>query len=176
MKYISLILIILLASCSLPKDLRRLKRGSKKLQKLTLKYPELKNDRTIYDTVEVISVEYVYKTLIETDTTIIYTDSGTIITIHPQEHFEYEKDGVKVSLDWINGEYEFTIESKADTIFIPIETVVEVITPAKIVKAPLSWWQKLRMDLGVAFLIILVLLILIIILKIMGKISFPFLR
>ena len=176
MKYISIILILLLASCSLPKDLRHLKRGSKKLQKLVIKYPELKRDTIIRDTIPVYIVEYIHDTIFTLETDTVYDDSLIRIYIRPPQHFEYEKEGVKVSLDRVGNQYKLTVESVADTIYVPFETKIEVIQPAKIVEKPLSWWQKLRMDLGLAFLVIILLLILVIILKITGKITIPFLR
>jgi len=172
-----LFLSLFVFSCGLPKDLRRLKRGSKKLEKLVAKYPELKRDTIIRDTVPVYIVEYVHDTVFSLETDTIWNDAGIkIIKTYPPNHFEYEKEGVKVSLDRVGHEYKLTVESKADTIYVPFEVGVPVIQPAKVVKADFSKWQTFKMTSGLIFWILIILFLVLIALKIFGRITIPFMK
>ena len=154
--------------------MRKTNRASKKLEKLVQKHPELSKDTIIRDTVEVISIEYVYKTKIETEIDTLYTDTGTIITIRPPKHFEYEREGIKVSLDWINGEYNLTIEAIADTIYVPFEKEIRVLQPKEYIPIPIKGFKRVIMNLGWSFLILIILLLILVALKIFTKVSIPF--
>lgn len=164
-------------SCGLPKELRQLKRGTKKLNKLVAKYPGLKRDTIIRDTIAVYIVEYVHDTIFQLETDTIYNDAGIkIIKTYPPAHFEYEKDGIKVSLDRVGHEYKLTVESKADTIYVPFEVPIAVIQPARVVKADFSKWQTFKMTSGLIFWILIILFLVFMGLKIFGKFTIPFMK
>lgn len=175
-RLISILLIGFLVSCGTPKELRRLKRGSKKMQKLVQKYPELLHNDTIRDTVSVFIPQIKIDTIFSLSVDTVYSsDSLTkTIFIKPPLHLEYEKSNVKVQLDYVQGDYQISVEVYPDTIEVPVETIVEVIQPVKVVKADFSKWQRFKMTSGLIFWILLIVFVVLFILSKLGKISIPF--
>ncbi len=128
--------VVLLASCSTTKEIRRANRAAKKLEKLTIKYPELLQPDTIRDTVSAIV------TNIRVDTAFAKVDTVYL-----------EKDRLRVRVITERDTIRVTGECLGDTIYVPIETVVDRIQPVKYVTMPLKWWQITLMVLGGGFIV-----------------------
>lgn len=110
MKNIILILLLILSSCGTIRDLR-VKRASNKIQKLHIKFPELKKTDTI---VKIDSVRYVTERIKhDTINKIIQGDTVTI-----------EKDNVVLKYVYIRDSIITSLEVKGDTVYIPFEVKV----------------------------------------------------
>lgn len=109
------IAVICLTSCS----------PEKKLNRLLMKYPELRTTDTIHDTVEAI-VSYVH-----TDTVFKPTTGDTVRLSDGRLRVKY----VKMPGDtvYLGG------ECLADTVRVPVETIVERVAPKEFVDR-IPWW------------------------------------
>lgn len=158
-------------SCGSSKEIRRLKKASKKLDKLVQKYPELDKQDTIKGVVIYESPKIVIDTIIEFDTDTLYLDSGTVIvTVLPPKNLEYRKEGVILKLQRVdsgkNWRYKLTAEIEPDTIAVPYEVILKVIQPAKIIEAPLTDFQRFLKGSGIALWIIIIIILLVLIIRI----------
>lgn len=97
----------------------------RKLNRLLMKYPELRDTVFIHDTVEAI-VEYV-----QHDTTFL-PSVGDTVTI--------EKERLRVKYVRMKGDTVYISgECLQDTVFVPVSYEVPVIQPAKTVEK-MPWW------------------------------------
>lgn len=144
MKITALILIIFLASgCALTKEQRRLKRASKKLEKLTDKFPELITKDTVWADVTYLKpkteLEIIYvPSPVEADTIIWRNADATLIRIQTKDTTYY------------------TVICDTVTIRDRVDVPVDRIQPVKYIPYPLKWWQKALMWTGGVFIVILV--------------------
>jgi hypothetical protein len=127
MKYLVLLLIPLFISCSLTKEERRMNRATKKLEKLTDKFPELLQPDTIIVPVELFTDRVQIDTLMQ-----ITTDTVTI-----------QKDNLTVR--WLVRNDSIWVDAVCDTIFIYKEIKVPVQTIQPKIYEPSSknnfpWW------------------------------------
>lgn len=129
-----MVLVVLLASCSTTKEMRRANRASKKLDKLTMRYPELLQPDTLRDTVAAVV------TTIRVDTA--YAKADTIYL---------EKDRLRVRVITEHDTIRLTGEYLGDTIYVPVEIPIEKIQPKEYKPIPLKWWQQALIPLGVIF-------------------------
>ena len=163
------------ASCGMSKEMRHANKGVKRLNKLLVKHPELKRDTIIKATVIYVKGESTNDTLIIYDIDTVWTDTGDVeyIVHHIPEHLEYDKEGVKVSLDRVGNGYKLTVLQKLDSVFIETETKVPYIGPTVYKKAPQTKFQKFMQNSGWTLWILVLILIVIVILKILGKLTIP---
>ena len=144
--FISLLLITLfLTSCLNPKEIRRMNRATKKLEKLTDKYPELLKKDTLEAEVNYIKPRTTFH--------FHYVDRPVPDTLY------FEKDDAKVSV-WKVGDTTF-VKVVCDTVKIT-ETVripIDRIQPKEYVEMPLNWWQELFIFLGKVFIAAIILLL-----------------
>jgi hypothetical protein len=154
-KFSIFFLLMLLTSCFPPKEIRRMNRATRKLEKLTDKYPELLKR----DTVEA-EVNYIKG---RTTLQFHYIDRPIPDTLY------FEKEDAKVKV-WKVGDTTFvnvicdTVRI-TDTVRIPVDRIL----PKEYVKMPLTWWQEMFIFLGKVFIA----LILILVLYVFTKNRFP---
>lgn len=134
-----LIVAVLLTSCSTTKEMRRANRASKKLEKLTIRFPELLRADTLRDTVPAIV------TNIKTDTTYILQNKVDTLYL--------EKNRLRVRTIFKHDTIIQEAEYLGDTIYVPVEIPVEKIQPVQYKPMPLKWWQIALMFLGGGFII-----------------------
>lgn len=141
MRTLTIITLILLTSCSLTKEERRLNRATKKLDKLVQKFPELKKPDTLQIPVEMVTI----RTQVDTVTTIT-TDTVTIrennLTIR------YKVDTI-LNTVWVQG--------VCDTIIMrdTIRVTVDRIQPVKVVPSSKGKW----LQWALIWLVVLVVLV-----------------
>lgn len=144
LKSFSLVLI-LLTSCSLEKQLEyKYRKAERKIEKLTLKYPQLLQKDTIRDTIK-LTISRIY-----TDSVFKYLPNDTIIL---------EKDRLRIQYITRNDSVFLSGECKADTLYYPIEIPVEkiVVRKSSISESLLSWlktsWWLLLLIVFVSLLL-----------------------
>lgn len=139
MKKVIPLIIILLTSCGSLKEFR-IKRAEKKIERLTIKFPELiaKDTLIVYDTVQLITerIEHDTSFILSTDTVEIVKDKLRV------------KYYVKDSVVYINAACESDTVEVVNEIKVPYEKIV--------VNNKLPWWVYLSLILNlfsVAFFI-----------------------
>lgn len=93
-------------------------------------------------TIESVKIDHVRDTLIQRDSVYHYVKGDTVL-IEKWHYLQGSSNVVRVD----------TL-IKTDSVQVPVEVVREQI---KTVEKPLSWWQKTRMGLGTAMIVLLVL-------------------
>ena len=121
--------LILLTSCKLTKEERRLNRGTKKLERLVTKFPELKRTDTLYIAHEVI----VPRTQIDTITTLT-TDTVTITK--DRLTVRYRVDTV-LNTVWLDAMCDTLVIR--DTVAAPCPTIQGTKTVVRTEKR-VPWW------------------------------------
>ena len=125
--------------------MRRLKRGSKKLESLVDKYPELQIKDTVWATVN-------------------YVKPKTVIDI------EMPVNQLPDSFIWRNGDARLIRVVRGDSVFYTVicdtvtvtnrvEIPVDRVQPVKYVDKPLKWWQVGLMWIGGIGLVVLILIL-----------------
>ena len=125
--------------------MRRLKRGSKKLERLVDKYPELQIKDTVWATVN-------------------YVKPKTVIDI------EMPVNQLPDSFIWRNGDARLIRVVRGDSVFYTVicdtvtvtnrvEIPVDRVQPVKYVDKPLKWWQVGLMWIGGIGLVVLILIL-----------------
>ena len=175
MKYAIIFLVSLfITSCGVNKDIRRLQRGSKKLEKLVTKFPELKKDTIIRDTVlQWINIITKPDTTIDTVTVrefILVND-----TVYPKL-INHSSEGFKLSLNYLSpNKYDLRIIERPDTIRelieVPVEVEVETIQPAKLIEKKLTGWQKFRIRVGELMMVLVLLFLGYVVIRVINKLK-----
>jgi len=107
-----LLAALLLSGCKLTKEERRMNRATKKLEKLTAKYPELVRTDTIRDTLHTNRVHI--------DTTFVW-QSDTV---------EVYRDNLRVRIVRLPGN-SILIDAECDTVFVPVQVPCDTIQPVR---------------------------------------------
>ena len=107
-----LLAALLLSGCKLTKEERRMNRATKKLEKLTAKYPELVRTDTIRDTLHTNRVHI--------DTTFVW-QSDTV---------EIERENLRVRIVRLPGD-SILINAECDTVFVPVKVPCDTIQPIR---------------------------------------------
>jgi hypothetical protein len=139
-----LITIIALSACSTTKEMRRANRASKKLEKLVDQFPDLAQPDTLRDTVAAIVP------IVRIDTAFAKADTVFL-----------QKERLRVRVITEHDTIRILGECLGDTIFVPIETIVEKIQPVQYKALPMKWWQRKLQSLGILFLGIIIIFIVI---------------
>lgn len=126
-----IMVVVLFASCSTSKEVRRANRASKKLAKLTIKYPELLQRDTLRDTVSAIVTD------VRIDTTFLKADTITV-----------QKDRLRVQVITEHDTVRIIGECLGDTVYVPIEIPVKTIQPVEYRPLPLTWKQRILIGAG----------------------------
>lgn len=142
-----IILLTLLSSCDPAKRMqRKIDRAENKIEKLTIKYPQLLKRDTVHDTVKG------YVPLVTHDTAFIDVPGDTVTIENERVKVEYVRQLDSIYLNVI---------SKPDTIEIPVEIPCETITVTK--ESDLEYFVKeIKKKLAwvIAALILLIIVIL----------------
>ena len=131
-----LVLILTATSCSTTKEMRRANRATRKLERLTMRFPELLKPDTIRDTIHAIVTD------IRLDTVLAKADTITVTKDRLRIRVITDRDTVRV-----------TGECLGDTIYVPVEIPVDRIQPVEYRTIPLKWWQITLMVLGGGFIV-----------------------
>ena len=123
-------LVVTLGSCTYQK---KLKRANRKIEKLTIKYPELLQTDTLHDTVTIVTPSIKY------DTAFIDKPGDTTYITHEKLRIKYVRVG---DTTFITGECEGdtiiqTVEIPFERIVIKKETLVDQVT--RFVKSAVLW-------------------------------------
>ena len=133
-----LIMIFTTTSCSTTKEMRRANRATRKLEKLTMRFPELLQRDTIRDTIPAIVTD------VRLDTVLLKADTITV-----------QKDRLRVRVITERDTVRITGECFGDIIYVPVEIPVEKIQPVQYKPMPLKWWQITLMVFGGGFILAL---------------------
>jgi hypothetical protein len=155
---LSLLILVILSSCSLEKRIeRRLRRAERKIEKLTIKYPSILKKDTLHDTIEV------YTPLVQYDTSFIDTNRDTIFINKDRLSIKYIRVG---DTTFIQG------ECKSDTIIKTIKVPYEKVVVRKqgIIE---QLGKNLKRILLIGFMLLIVLIALYVIFKLLIKSIFP---
>jgi cadmium resistance protein CadD (predicted permease) len=114
MRWLLIGLLLVLSSCSLEHRIeKKFRRAERKIEKLTIRYPQLLKKDTINDTIE-ITIEQV-----KVDTIFTSTDGDTVTLYKDKIRIKYFRQGDTV---YLSG------ECQADTIYqiisVPVEQIV----------------------------------------------------
>lgn len=114
MRGLLIALILILSSCSLEHRMeKKFRRAERKIEKLTIRYPQLLKKDTINDTIKITTQE------VKVDTIFNSTDGDTITLYKDKIRIKYVRQGDTV---YLSG------ECKADTIYqvvsVPCEQIV----------------------------------------------------
>jgi hypothetical protein len=112
--YLLLILAITISSCSFESKIeRKLRKAERKIEKLTIKYPQLLQKDTLYDTVSIVTKE------VKIDTSFIDIPGDTTYVYRDKLRIKYVKVGDTVHIQG---------ECKGDTVIqvvkVPFDKVV----------------------------------------------------
>lgn len=141
---IALILIIVfLSSCKLTKEQRRLQRGSRKIERIVDKFPELSVKDTVKATVNYLKpktsfqIKYIDRTLIG-DTIVWKKGDATLIRWRDADtiHYQVICDTVRITNE--------------------VEIPVDRIQPTKYVEVDIVWWKKALMWIGGSCIVLLI--------------------
>ena len=110
-------LLLILSSCSLEHRMeKKFRRAERKIEKLTIRYPELLKKDTINDTIKITTQE------VKVDTIFNSADGDTVTLFKDKLRIQYVRQGDTV---YISG------ECKSDTIYKTISVPVEQIVVRK---------------------------------------------
>ena len=123
--------IFVAASCSTTKEMRRANRATKKLEKLTMRFPELMRPDTLRDTVAAIVMD------VRIDTTFLQVDTITV-----------QKDRLRVQVITEHDTVRIIGECLGDTIYVPVKIPVETIQPVEYRPLPLTFKQRILIGAG----------------------------
>lgn len=111
-------------------------------------------------TIESVRVDHVRDTLIQRDSIFHYVKGDTVL-IEKWHYLQGSTNVVRVD----------TL-IKVDSVQVPVEVVREkVVTKTEEVEKSLSWWQKTKMGMGTAFIVLLVLALAFGALRLYGRIK-----
>jgi len=182
-KIIFILLAITLTGCVISKSERNDRRGNRKLEKLTDKYPKLITKDTLIDTVTVIIEEVRIDTFIPINNDVSEIDSillnfedklDSMTRIQLGDEIKYyvtnrqvledtlihEEDGVTVTVWQENGLIRIKVDKPEETITEVVTNVVDTIGPVEI-----PWYKELmvianKYALGIGLLLLLIWLVL----------------
>jgi len=134
-------LLLVLSSCSLEHRMeKKFRRAERKIEKLTIRYPELLKKDTLHDTIKITTQK------VEVDTIFNSTDSDTVTLYKDKLRIQYVRQGDTV---YISG------ECKSDTIYKTISVPVEQIVVRKQTILEQIQKQSKRMILVLLILVVL---------------------
>lgn len=138
-----LIIVSILSSCALTKHERRLNRGSRKLERLTDRFPELLSKDTVRANVSYIKPR----------TTIEVRQA----TISIPDSFVW-RNGDATLIRWVVGDSTFyTVICDTVEIMNEVKIPVDRIQPVRYLPMPYKWWQKAFFWIGVFTVLFLIL-------------------
>jgi len=111
--------------------MRRANRATKKLEKLTMRFPELMRPDTLRDTVAAIVMD------VRIDTTFLKVDTITV-----------QKDRLRVQVITEHDTVRIIGECLGDTIYVPVKIPVETIQPVEYRPLPLTFKQRILIGAG----------------------------
>jgi len=164
-KFIYILIIFLLTSCGSTKEIRQLKRASKKIEKLERKSQAiaLEHGLIIQDTIQSI-VQYVTP----------YIKADTVFSIE-QNTVIVEKENLTIR--YIRRDNNIYLEAECDSIFITdtLTTYIDRIGKPIFIKEPLTKMQSIWMSTGKGLMWLLIVAIAGLIIRFVIKKYIPFL-